>query len=1180
MTAEPRFVHLHVHSSYSLLEGALTIARLAELAKKDRQPALALTDTDNMFGALEFSEKMAGSGIQPIVGCALAIDFADQEKRNGASGNGGVLQSLPRLVLLAAREEGYRRLMQLCSRAYLETEPDGRPHIRLDWLEGETAGLIALTGGPNGPLDLTLAGGQQTLAAARCEILQRLFGDRLYVELQRHGTAAERAVEAGLVEIAYARGLPLVAANEPFFAKADDYEAHDALLCIAEGKLLADAERRQLTPEHRFKSRAEMAKLFADLPEALAATIEIAERCAFRPRTRAPILPRFSGGRRDDDTVRNDEPEALRQAAHAGLAARLDKHGAAQGHTVEEYRERLDYELGVIVKMKYAGYFLIVADFIQWAKAQGIPVGPGRGSGAGSLVAYALTITDLDPIRFDLIFERFLNPERISMPDFDVDFCQERRDEVVRYVQERYGKDCVAQIITFGTLQARGVLRDVGRVLQMPYGQVDRLCKLVPQNPANPVTLKRAIDDEPKLQAERDHDPVIARAFDIAQKLEGLHRHASTHAAGVVIGDRPLSELVPLYRDPKSLMPVTQFNMKFVEPAGLVKFDFLGLTTLTILDRAVKLVRRRAVDLDLAKVPLDDTKTYDMLARGETVGVFQVESAGMRRALIDMRPDRFEDLIVLVALYRPGPMANIPTYCARKLGHEPTDYLHPKLQPILQPTYGIITYQEQVMKIAQDLAGYSLGEADLLRRAMGKKIRAEMEKQRERFIGGAVERGIAHGEAEAIFEACAKFADYGFNKSHSAPYALLTYHTAYMKANYPVEFLAASMTLAMGNTDKLAEFRAEAERLGIKVEPPSINRSGVEFEVEGNAIHYALAALRGVGRQAVETIVAARGDRPFADLADFARRINPRALNKRVLESLTAAGAFDAMESNRARVFAAVDRLLASAQRSHDDAALGQSELFGGPAAHEPLALPALEAWLPAERLQREYEAVGFFLSGHPLDDYAAALKRLRVQSWAEFSRAVKAGAGAGRVAGTVVSRIERRTRNGTKMGIIGLSDPSGHYEAVLFAEGLAQYRELLEPGTAVLLLLSAEVQAEEVRARIQSVEPLDEAAARMQKGLRVFLRDEEPLAGVARRLEPARNGAGRNGKASSNGNGGGNGNGHGGGGDAADGEVSMVLLLQNGSEVEVKLPGRFKVSPQIAGAIKAVTGVVTVEAL
>jgi DNA polymerase-3 subunit alpha len=1161
MPAEPRFVHLHVHSSYSLLEGALTIARLAELAKKDRQPALALTDTNNMFGALEFSEKLAGYGIQPIVGCALGIDFGDLENRTGPQG-APVGANFARIVLLAAREEGYRSLMRLCSRAYLATGEHERPHVRLDWLDGETQGLIALSGGLDGPLDTAIVGGQTTLARSRCETLQRLFGDRLYIELQRHGVAAERIAEPALIELAYARSLPLIATNEPFFATRDDYEAHDALLCIAEGKLVADGERRQLTPEHRFKSRAEMAALFIDLPEALAATIEIAERCAFRPRTKAPILPRFTSDRSEAGEGEAQEAEELRRAAQKGLERRVAQHGTAHGHTMDEYQERLEYELGVIVKMKYAGYFLIVADFIQWAKAQGIPVGPGRGSGAGSLVAYALTITDLDPIRFGLIFERFLNPERVSMPDFDVDFCQERRDEVVRYVQERYGRDCVAQIITFGTLQARGVLRDVGRVLQMPYGQVDRLCKLVPQNPANPVTLKRAIDDEPRLQAERDRDPVIGRAFDIAQKLEGLHRHASTHAAGVVIGDRPLNELVPLYRDPKSLMPVTQFNMKWVEPAGLVKFDFLGLTTLTILERAVRLVRRRGIDLDLASLPLDDKKSFEMLARGETVGVFQVESAGMRRALIDMRPDRFEDLVVLVALYRPGPMANIPTYCARKLGHEQVDYLHPKLEPILVDTFGIITYQEQVMKIAQDLAGYSLGEADLLRRAMGKKIRSEMEKQRERFLTGAVARGIGQADAEAIFEACAKFADYGFNKSHSAPYALLTYQTAYMKATYPVEFLAASMTLAMGNTDKLAEFRAEAERLGLKVEPPSINRSGVEFDVEGNAIHYALAALRGVGRQAVESIVAARGDRPFADLADFARRVNPRGINKRVLESLAAAGAFDVMEPNRARVFAVIDAVLATAQRTQDNAVRGQSELFGGPASAEPIVLPPLEAWLPAERLQREYEAVGFFLSGHPLDDYAAALKRLRVQSWAEFSRAVKAGAGAGRVAGTVVARTERRTRTGTKMGIIGLSDPSGHYEAVLFSEGLAQYRDLLEPGKAVLLFLTAEVQAEEVRARIQNVEPLDDAAARMQMGLRVFLRDEEPLASVARRLEPARNGALRNGS------------------EQADGEVSVVLLLQNGSEVEIKLPGRFKVSPQIAGAIKAVTGVVTVEAL
>jgi DNA polymerase III subunit alpha len=1140
--ANPGFVHLHVHSSYSLLEGALPIARLAELAKADRQPALALTDTDNMFGALEFSEKMAASGIQPIAGCALAIDFGDQETRPG-----GPPLERPHIVLVAAREDGYRSLMRLNSRAFLESPPHERPHAKIAWLEGATDGLIALTGGPSGPLDAAIVAGQGALAQARCDTLVRLFGDRLYIELQRHGD--ERPAEAALLEMAYARGIPLVATNEPFFAKRDDHEAHDALICIAEGKLVADSERRQLSPDYRFKTRAEMAELFADLPEALASTVEIARRCAFRPTTQAPILPRFSIGESGEAV---DEAAELRKQAEAGLARRLRAHGLAAGRTEEDYRERLAFELGVIEKMKYPGYFLIVADFIQWAKSQGIPVGPGRGSGAGSLVAYALTITDLDPIRFGLLFERFLNPERVSMPDFDIDFCQDRRDEVIRYVQGRYGRDRVAQIITFGTLQARGVLRDVGRVLQMPYGQVDKLCKLVPQNPANPVTLKRAIEDEPRLQAERDRDPVVRRAFDIAQKLEGLHRHASTHAAGIVIGERPLAELVPLYRDPKSNMPVTQFNMKWVEPAGLVKFDFLGLKTLTVLATAVRFVRKRGIEIDLLRIPLDDAKTYAMLARGETVGVFQVESAGMRRALVDMRPDRFEDLIVLVALYRPGPMANIPTYCSRKLGHEMIEYLHPKLEPILAPTYGIITYQEQVQQIARDLAGYSLGKADILRRAMGKKDKKEMASQRGDFIAGAVERGIDRADAEVIFDACAKFAEYGFNKSHSAPYALLTYQTAYLKANYPVEFLAASMTLDANNTDKLAEFRAEAQRLGIKVMPPSINRSGVAFEVEGDTIHYSLAALKGVGTQAVEAIVAARGDRPFSDLSDFATRINPRAVNKRVLESLAAAGAFDALEGNRACVFAAVDAILGEAQRAQETKESGALEFsFGDSGARGALRLPRVEPWLPAERLQKEFDAIGFFLSGHPLDDYMPALRRMRVQSWAEFTRAVRSGVSAGRVAATVVARTERRIRTGSKMGIIGLSDPSGHYEAVLFSEGLQQYRDLLEPGSPVLLMLSAELQGEEVRARIQTAEPLDKAAAKLQKALRVFVRDPAPIESVAKRLDGQ-----------------------------GDGEVSMVLMLREGTEVEVKLPGRFKVSPQIAGAIKAIPGVVEVQAL
>ncbi len=1146
------FVHLHVHSNYSLLEGAIPLARLADLAKADKQPALALTDTDNMFGALEFSEKLAGAGIQPIIGCALAIDFGDTD-HGARNANAPALRE--RVVLLAARESGYRSLMRLSSRAFLDTPPNEPPRLKLECLEGETDGVIALTGGPGGPLDGAIAAGQSHLAATRLDALHRLFGDRLYVELQRHGTPAERMTEPVLIDLAYSKNIPLVASNEPYFADRTDHEAHDALICIAEGRMLAEGDRRQINAEHRFKSRAEMVALFSDLPEALASTVEIAGRCAFRPLTKGPILPRFSVGEGGSVV---DEASELRKRAEAGLAQRLASAGVAPGHSEQEYRERLDFEIGVIAGMKYPGYFLIVADFIQWAKAKDIPVGPGRGSGAGSLVSYALTITDLDPIRFGLLFERFLNPERVSMPDFDIDFCQDRRDEVIRYVQERYGRDQVAQIITFGTLQARGVLRDVGRVLQMPYGQVDKLCKMVPQNPAAPVSLAQAIEGEPKLQAERDGDPVVKRAFSIALKLEGLTRHASTHAAGIVIGDRALSELVPLYRDPKSDMPVTQFNMKWVEQAGLVKFDFLGLKTLTVLQTAVALVKRRGIEIDLAAIPLDDKKTYDLLARAEAVGVFQLESAGMRRALLDMRPDRFDDIIALVALYRPGPMANIPTYCARKHGMEQPDYIHPKLELILKETFGVIVYQEQVMQAAQILAGFTLGQADLLRRAMGKKIRNEMRAQRADFVQGAIKNRIERHQADAIFDLLERFAEYGFNKSHAAGYALVAYQTAYMKANYPVEFLAASMTLDMGNTDKLAEFRAEAERLGIKVNPPSINRSDVEFEVDGNTIIYALAALKGVGAQAVKEIVAVRGGAKFADLADFADRINPRAVNKRVLESLAQAGAFDEFDPNRARIFPAMDVVLARAQRAHDSASIGQNELFGGGGQREPIILSQAEPWLPAERLRREYEAIGFFLSGHPLDDYAAVLKKLRVQSWAEFARAVKAGATAGRVAGTVVARQERRTRTGSKMGIIGLSDPTGHYEAVIFSEGLAEHRDLLEPGTAVLLFLSAEVQGDEVRARIQSVEPLDAAAANLNKGLRVFLRNATPLEAVAKRLEPMARSAAPNG----------------------DGEVSMVLMLEHGTEVEVKLPGRFKVSPQIAGAIKAVPGVVQVEAL
>ena len=1137
------FVHLNVLSSFSLLESALTIARLAELAKADRMPALALTDVNNLFGALEFSEKLAGYGVQPIVGLSLAVEFADRE---GTLGARRTLGECGRLVLLARSEEGYRNLLALSSRAFLDTDPAEKPHVGADLLAAHAAGLIALTGGPDGPLDQLLAENFGELADRRLARLESMFGDRLYVELQRHGTPGERAVEDGLVGLAYDRGLPLVATNGCRFAFAADYEAHDALICIAAGALVGENERRQLTPEHRFKTRAEMLALFEDLPEATASTVEIARRCAFRPGIRKPILPRFT---REAGGPPVEENAELRLRAAEKLAERLAVTGPAPGTTHEVYAERLQYELGVIERMGYSGYFLIVSDFIQWAKGKGIPVGPGRGSGAGSLVAYALTITDLDPIRFGLIFERFLNPERVSMPDFDIDFCQNRRDEVIGYVSRRYGSDRVAQIITFGTLQARGVMRDVGRVLEMPYGQVDKLCKLVPHNPAHPVTLARAVEDEPRLQAARDEDPRAGRMLAIAMKLEGLHRHASTHAAGIVIGDRPLAELVPLYRDPRSELAVTQFNMKWVEQAGLVKFDFLGLKTLTVLRTAVDLLREtRGIELDLANIPLDDQKTFEMLGRGETVGVFQVESGGMRRALVDMRADRLEDLIALVALYRPGPMANIPIYCARKLGREKIDYLHPRLEPILKNTFGVITYQEQVMQIARDLAGYSFGDADLLRRAMGKKIKAEMDAQRGRFVEGAVAGGIARADADAIFDACAKFADYGFNKSHSAPYALITYQTAYLKANYPVEFLAASMTLDIGQTDKLAEFRREANRLKIRVEPPSVNRSDHTFRpIPGeNAIRYALSAIKGVGGGAVQSITAARAaGGVFRDLTDFARRMDPRALPKRALESLIAAGALDELEPQRSAALAAVDAMVARASRAREGEAVGQAELFGA-AAEAPIRGLA-EPWSLGERLKREYEAIGFFLSGHPLDDYAQLLDRMRLKQWQEFSEAVRAGATAGRLAATVLERSERRTKSGNKIGIVVLSDQTGHYEAVIFSEGLARHRDLLETGSAVVVSVQAALEGDEIRIRIESVESLEEAAARLQKSVTVVLHGPDQIDALVRRL------------------------------DRGDGEVNIVFRVDAATEVEIRLPGKYRVSPQVAGAIRAIPGVVEV---
>ncbi len=1150
--ARPQFIHLRVHSAYSLLEGALPLKKILSKASADNQPAIAITDTNNLFVALEFSEKATGDGIQPIIGCQLSIDMEDglEPERRGSQAH---LARLPSIVVLASTDAGYELLVDLVSRAYLGGEGGDRGiHIKMSWLEEYgTEGLIALTGARGGPVDSLLKEGHAGNAEQRLLKLKSLFGDRLYVELQRHGNY-DRRHETRMIEFAYKHDLPLVATNEAFFPTAGDYDAHDALMAVAHNAIVSDDNRFRLTPDHALKSQAEMAKLFADIPEAIDNTIEIAMRCSFVLKTRKPILPRFTGATDDAEEAERAEASELRRQAVEGLEERIRLLGISPGYTVEDYRERLDFELSVIERMKFPGYFLIVSDFIKWAKQHDIPVGPGRGSGAGSLVAYALTITDVDPLRFSLLFERFLNPERVSMPDFDIDFCQDRREEVIRYVQQKYGREQVAQIITFGSLQARAALRDVGRVLEMPYGQVDKICKLVPNNPANPTPLYKAIEEEPKLKEEAEKEPVVARLLDIAQKIEGLYRHASTHAAGIVIGDRPLSKLVPMYRDPRSDMPVTQFNMKWVEQAGLVKFDFLGLKTLTVIKTAVDFIRKRSIEVDIPSLPLDDKKTYEMLARGETVGVFQVESVGMRKALIGMRPDCIEDVIALVALYRPGPMENIPVYNARKHGEEEIESIHPMVDHLLAETQGVIVYQEQVMQIAQVLSGYSLGEADLLRRAMGKKIKEEMDKQRARFVEGAIRNGVSKPQADNIFDLLAKFANYGFNKSHAAAYAIVSYQTAYLKAHYPTEFLAASMTLDMSNTDKLNDFRQDAKRLGITVIPPSVQTSFRHFDTGENRIYYSLAAIKGVGESAVDHIVAVRGDKPFASIEDFCLRIDPKQINRRVFESLICAGAFDCFGTDRAVLIAGLDRIIGYAQRAQENKVSGQSDMFGSGAATGPekISFPQTTPWLPSEKLHREFQVLGFFLSAHPLDSYAATLGKMRVQTFAEFSAAVKQGAQSGRLAGTVTSRQERKTRTGNKMGIVTFSDSSGQYEAVLFSEGLNTYRDLLEPGKSLVITVQADERPEGIGLRIHTAQSLEEKSVQMQKALRVYVRDSGPLKAVATHLNAR-----------------------------GDGLVSFIVIKEDGKrEIEVELSDKYRISPEIAAAMRTAPGVIDVE--
>ena len=1079
------FVHLRVHSAYSLLKGALKIPKIIDLCKDYAMPAVALTDHDNLFGSLEFSQAAMKEGVQPIIGLSVSVQPWGVEQS-------GLSQRVApdELLLYAKDEEGLQNLFALSSKAYLSPATGNAPLLTYDEIGQCSGGLIALTAGNYGALGRMIGASRGKEAEQVLDALKGMFPQRLYIELMRHKLQEERLIERPLIDIAIKHNLPLIGTNNVYFGSAGMYEAHDALMCVSEGRYVSEHDRPRLTPEHRFKSTDEMHLIFRDVPEAIENTLVIAERCHVYAPSRSPILPGFRMETDAGEVL--SESDGLRIRARAGLEKRLEDHVYDDGMTPEAraeiakpYFDRLEYELDVIITMKFPGYFLIVSDFITWSKEHGIPVGPGRGSGAGSVVAWALLITDLDPLRYGLIFERFLNPERVSMPDFDIDFCQDRRDEVIRYVQQKYGHDRVAQIITFGKLQARAVLRDVGRVMQMPYSQVDRICKLVPNNPANPMTLEQAINAEPLLRQAIREDEQVERMVNISKQLEGLYRHASTHAAGVVIGDRPLQELVPMYRDPKSDMPVVQYSMKYAEAAGLVKFDFLGLKTLTVLQKTVELLANRNITIDLAKLPEGDKATYALLSRGDTVGVFQFESAGMQDALRKLKPDCIEDLIALGALYRPGPMDNIPMYIARKHGREKPDYLHPMLEEVLKETYGVIIYQEQVQKIAQVLSGYTLGSADLLRRAMGKKIKEEMDAQRATFVEGAKANNVKEAQASSIFELVAKFAGYGFNKSHAAAYAVIAYQTAYLKANYPVEFIAASMTYDMGSTDKLSIFRQEAQKMGVKLLPPDVNASEVLFSVEqlkegALAIRYGLAAIKNVGAQAMASIVEARRDAPYKDIFDFAERVDASVLNRRQIEHLAMAGCFDRMHANRRQLFESLDRVLAIAQQSTADRLSNQASLFGGPMVVNDRGreLKPVEEWPVIEKLTKECDAIGFFLSAHPLESYKAALKKHGVMSSSQIQQKLTSQSQHVKLAG-IVSYSKTKVSPRGRFAFVGLSDEAGSFEVSLFDEQLlTKHHAWLEAGTPLLLSIEGKMQEGNPRLIVQKIEKLDEAAA------------------------------------------------------------------------------------------------------
>ncbi|MDR2778162.1 MAG: DNA polymerase III subunit alpha [Rickettsiales bacterium] len=1110
-----KFIHLRTHSEYSLCSGTIRLKDFVRNLKNNAVPAAAITDSHNMFGVMEYSLAAMKEGIQPIIGCEVVLEanrFLTDDIIINSQSIENIEENFCKIVLLAKTEQGLLNLMSLVSESYLEREINLKPHIKLDDLVKKGEGLIVLSGGVDGVIGKAVAQRRRDRIDSIVEYFSGLFRDDFYLEISRHGLGSEIDLERGFIDVAYRYNIPLVATNDCYFYEKEMFEAQDALSCIANGRYVAETNRPKLTSEHYFKSEEEMLELFRDIPEATENTVAIAKKISAVVHRRAPMLPHF------DLPNGVSEVNEIRRASKIGLEERLKHKFLVENITAEDsqsdirkrYLDQLEFELGVITQMDFAGYFLIVADFIVWSKTHGVPVGPGRGSGAGSVVAWSLKITELDPIKFGLFFERFLNPERVSMPDFDIDFCQRGRAKTIEYVQNKYGKDKVAQIITFGKLQSRAVVKDVGRVLEMSYGEVDRISKMIPFN----ATLSEALEMDADLRAKRQSDPEILRLFDIAMQLEGLNRHSSVHAAGIVIAGKSLEQICPLYFDKYADMPVVQYDKKYCEEAGLVKFDFLGLKTLTVINDAVNFIEwARGLKIDVDNLALEDHRTFELLRNADSLGVFQVESSGMIGMLKQIKPDSIEDIIALISLYRPGPMDNIPTYIRRKHGLEKIEYMHPKMEPILKDTYGIIIYQEQVMDIAKSLAGYTLGAADILRKAMGKKIREEMDQQKDVFISGCkVHSDIDCRTSGEIFDLLAKFAEYGFNKAHSAAYAIVSYQTAYLKAHYPVEFMAATLNMEIMNTDKINYYLQDIKKHAIKVLPPDINLSDAFFRVElvnaddgerknrGKeyyhkdrelAIRYGLCAIKGVGQDMMRDLMEERAKNGrFVDIFDFCRRIGSKIVNKKTMDSLSKSGSFDCIHDNRRQIYDSFETLASYAKIVEDEKNSPQISLFDCSSSNIKL-LPKLvssDDWIGHERFQGEFEAFGFYFGNHPLDTLKQELASKGIVFFDEMGDDIDDNSIV-RMAGVIISTSVRSGDRG-RYAYISLSDPTGMVEVSIFnSDMITQNKDLIDDSRHSHVVFECSVRRDDsgIRINARDLWPLDQYLKNTKSGLKKF---------------------------------------------------------------------------------------------